>query len=134
MAEPARKYDPEDIIPEDAVLGPGTYQNVDTGRIIHKSRYGPLPPSGTSKRYVKISDDPTHGMSEEEARQHREDEQASREATSYEHPSGASTVKTGEVVSSGTYRCTRCGNEIEFKDEGHVPPCSVCTNTTWKRE
>lgn len=129
MAEPARKWEPEDILPEDAVVGPGTYQNVDTGRIIHKDKYGPIPPSGESKRYIKLSDDPTYGMSEEEARAHRE--MAAREETSHEHPAHGK-VRTGEIAAEGTYRCTNCGNEITFDRPGHVPPCSVCTNTEWR--
>ena len=133
MAEPARKqYREEDILPEDAVMGAGTFQNVDTGRIVHKDHYGPIPPSGESKRYVKLSDDPTYGMSEEEARAHRE--AAVRKETSHEHPVTSGKVRTGEIASTGTYACTRCGNEITFKEPGHVPPCSVCTNTEWKKE
>lgn len=134
MAEPARKYEPEDILPEDAVVGPGTFQNVDTGRIVHKDHYGPIPPSGQSKRYIKLSDDPTYGLSPDEAKAHRAGVQAESEATSYEHPSTSGRVKTGEIAATGTYKCTKCGNEITFKDEGHVPPCSVCTNTEWQRE
>ncbi|HEX2948977.1 MAG TPA: hypothetical protein VHV83_05330 [Armatimonadota bacterium] len=132
MGEPARKHHEEDILPEDAVLGPGTFKNVDTGRIVRKDHYGPIPPSGQSKRYIKLSDDPTYGLSEEEARGHREE--AEQKTTSYEHPTKATVVKTGEIAGTGTYKCTRCGNEITFKDEGHVPPCSVCTNTEWRRE
>jgi hypothetical protein len=132
MAEPARKYDEDDVLPLDAVVGPGTYQNVDNGRIIHKDHFGPLPPSGESKRYIMLSDDPTYGMTDEEAQAHRDRVAGRDEGTSYEHPAEYGIVKTGEVAAEGTYKCTRCGNEITFKDEGRVPPCSVCTNTTWK--
>lgn len=132
MAEPARKHELEDILPEDAVVGPGTYRNVDTGRTIHKDHVGPIPPSGTSKRYVKVSDDPTYGMSEEEATRHRHDTE--RRETSYEHPSTSRMIHTGEIASVGTYKCTNCGNEITFKESGHVPPCSVCAKTEWRRE
>lgn len=129
MAQRQRKFEPDDIIPEDAVLGPGTFQNVDTGRVLHKHRFGPLPPSGGSKRYVKLSDDPFFGMSPEEAeRAHAE---AEREGTSHEHPASG-RVKTGEIGKAGTYRCTKCGNEIQLKHEGHLPPCSVCTNDEWR--
>jgi len=135
MAEPARKYEPdEDILPEDAVVGPGAYKNVDTGRIIHKDRVGPIPPSGQSKRYVKLSDDPTYGMSAEEAAAHRNQVQSAEEGTSYEHPAEQRMVKTGMIVDTGTYKCTNCGNEITFKHEGHLPPCSVCAQTEWRRE
>lgn len=133
MAEPMRKYRDEDIISEDAVLGPGTFQNVDNGRVVHKDHYGPLPPSGQSKRYIKLSDDPTYGMSESDARAHREGVQSEERSTSYEQPSHSRVVHTGEITNAGTYKCTKCGNEITFKNEGHVPPCSVCTNTEWKR-
>ncbi|HEY3377369.1 MAG TPA: hypothetical protein VGL77_07725 [Armatimonadota bacterium] len=132
MAEPARKHREDDIIPEDAVLGPGTFQNVDTGRIVHKDHTGPIPPSGQSKRYVKLSDDPTFGLSEEEARAHRA--ASGHRGTSHEHPATSRMVHTGEIAAAGTYKCTNCGNEITFKDEGHVPPCSACTHTEWRRE
>lgn len=118
-------------MPEDAVLGPGTYQNVDNGRVIHKDKYGPLPPSGESKRYIKLSDDPTYGMSEEQLQKHCE--RMEHPETSHAHPSHARRVKTGEVAEAGSYTCARCGNEITFKEPGHVPPCSVCTGTEWKR-
>ena len=131
MAEPARKYTQDDILPEDAVLGPGTFRNVDTGRVVHKDHFGPIPPSGGSKRYIKLSDDPTYGMSPEEAGAHRQ--AAEKAATSHENPAETRVVKTGEIAQTGTYRCTRCGNEITFRDPGHVPPCSVCTNTEWQR-
>jgi len=130
MAEPARKFEEEDILPVDAVVGPGAFQNVDNGRIVHKEHYGPLPPSGQSKRYIKLSDDPTFGMSEEEARAHRA--QMAGSETSHEHP-GVEMVKTGEIAQQGNYRCTHCGNEIHFHKPGHVPPCSVCTHTEWRR-
>ena len=132
MAEPARKYEPEDILPEDAVVGPGTFQNVDTGRIVHKHEVGPIPPSGKSKRYIQLSDDPTYGMSDEEKRTYTAE--MNRTETSYEHPAESRMVKTGEIVDKGTYRCTNCGNEIHFAERGHVPPCSVCTHTEWRRE
>ncbi len=72
MAEPAWKYEPDGILPMDAVVGPGTYQNVDTGHIIHTDRVGPLPSSGESTRYIMLSDDPCYGMSEEEVKAQRE--------------------------------------------------------------
>lgn len=133
MAEPARKYPPEDILPEDAVLGPGTYQNVDTGRLVRKDRFGPLPPSGKSKRYVMLSDDPTYGLSPDEARAHREEVSAEDAATSYEEPTESRIVRTGEIASPGTYECTKDRNRITLKHEGHMPPCSVDGNTEWRR-
>ncbi len=133
MAEPVRKYHEEDVLPEDAVVGPGTYRNVDTGRIVHKDRLGPIPPSGQSKRYIKLSDDPTYGLSESEAQRHRAQARGAEAETSYEHPSTERTVKTGEIVATGTYRCTNCGNTVTFKESGHMPPCSVCAHTEWTR-
>ncbi len=131
MAEPARKFDDEDIIPEDAVVGVGTYQNVDTGRVLHKDKYGPLPPSGTSKRYIKLSDDPVYGMSEEEAAAHREE---TAQHTSHEEPATSRQVKTGEIGQPGTYECVKCPqNRITLKHEGHLPPCSACEGTEWRR-
>ncbi len=134
MAEPARKFEPEeDILPVDAVLGPGTYKNVDTGRIVRKDRHGPLPPSGDSKRYIKLSSDPTFGLNEDDARAHRESVKAAEHSTSHEHPATTSVVHTGEIVMPGAYKCTNCGNEITFKHEGHIPPCTVCSHTEWRR-
>lgn len=135
MAEPerARKFEESEILPEDAVVGPGTFQNVDNGRIVRKDHFGPIPPSGQSKRYVMLSNDPTHGLSEEEASAHRNQVRQDETATSYESPSTGRTVHTGEVASGGHYKCTECGNEINMHGEGRVPPCSVCKHTEWRR-
>jgi hypothetical protein len=73
-------------------------------------------------------------MSPDDKRRHLEGVRSEEAATSYEHPTRSRMVKTGEIANAGTYKCTNCGNEITFKDEGHVPPCSVCANTEWERE
>ena len=43
----------------------------------------------------------------------------------------ANPVPAGSDVSSGTYRCTNCDNEIQMESRGHVPPCPSCGNGEW---
>lgn len=43
----------------------------------------------------------------------------------------AEPVPAGSDVSSGTYRCTNCGNEITMSSQGHIPPCPSCGNGEW---
>ena len=38
----------------------------------------------------------------------------------------ASPVPIGSDVSSGTYRCTNCGNEIKVQSVQSLPPCPSC--------
>lgn len=43
----------------------------------------------------------------------------------------ANPVPAGSDVSSGTYRCTNCDNEIQMESKGHIPPCPSCGNGEW---
>jgi predicted RNA-binding Zn-ribbon protein involved in translation (DUF1610 family) len=43
----------------------------------------------------------------------------------------AEPVPAGSDVSSGTYRCTSCGNEIDVSSTKHLPPCPNCGNGEW---
>lgn len=33
---------------------------------------------------------------------------------------------TGEIVGPGTLRCKSCGQELQFHEPGHIPPCPKC--------
>jgi len=48
-----------------------------------------------------------------------------------QNPKGATManpVPAGSDVSAGTYRCTKCGTEIQVGSTGHLPPCPSCGN------
>ncbi|MGD8912355.1 MAG: zinc ribbon-containing protein [Candidatus Thiodiazotropha sp.] len=45
----------------------------------------------------------------------------------------SSLYHTGEVTGPGTLVCTQCGKELHFKKTGHIPPCSGCKGTEFKR-
>jgi len=38
----------------------------------------------------------------------------------------ANPAPIGSDVSSGTYRCTNCGNELTVSSTKHLPPCPEC--------
>jgi hypothetical protein len=40
----------------------------------------------------------------------------------------ANPVPAGSDVSSGTYKCTNCGNQLEVGSTKHLPPCPSCGN------
>ena len=44
----------------------------------------------------------------------------------------ANPVPAGSDVSSGTYECTSCGNQIEIASTKHLPPCPSCGNGMWE--
>ncbi len=44
----------------------------------------------------------------------------------------ADTVSAGSDVSSGTYRCTKCGNELKVGSTKSLPPCPSCGNGQYK--
>ena len=44
----------------------------------------------------------------------------------------ANPVPAGSDVSSGAYRCTNCGHEIEMRSRTHIPPCPSCGNGDWQ--
>jgi lipopolysaccharide biosynthesis regulator YciM len=43
----------------------------------------------------------------------------------------AEPVPAGSDVSSGTYRCTQCGYELDVSSTKHLPPCPSCGNAEW---
>ncbi|KRT53927.1 zinc ribbon-containing protein [endosymbiont of Ridgeia piscesae] len=45
----------------------------------------------------------------------------------------ASTYHTGEITGPGTLVCTNCGKQMHFRKAGHIPPCSGCRRTEFKR-
>jgi hypothetical protein len=43
----------------------------------------------------------------------------------------AEPVPAGSDVSSGTYRCTQCGYDLDVESTKHLPPCPSCGNSEW---
>jgi hypothetical protein len=43
----------------------------------------------------------------------------------------ANPVPAGSDVSSGTYRCTSCGYELDVGSTKNLPPCPSCENGSW---
>ena len=46
----------------------------------------------------------------------------------------AEPVPSGSDVSSGTYRCTSCGYDLDVASTKHLPPCPSCGNGQWHTE
>ena len=46
----------------------------------------------------------------------------------------AEPVPAGSDVSSGTYRCTQCGYELDVSSTKHLPPCPSCGNAEWSTQ
>ena len=40
----------------------------------------------------------------------------------------ANPVPAGSDVSAGTYKCTKCGYELEVSSTDNLPPCPSCEN------
>jgi hypothetical protein len=40
----------------------------------------------------------------------------------------ADPVPAGSDVSAGTYKCTKCGYELQVGSTQHLPPCPSCGN------
>ena len=40
----------------------------------------------------------------------------------------AEPVPAGSDVSSGTYKCTNCGHELQVQSVQSLPPCPECAN------
>ncbi|MDH5300244.1 MAG: zinc ribbon-containing protein [Gammaproteobacteria bacterium] len=40
---------------------------------------------------------------------------------------------TGEITAPGILVCDACGEELHFKEPGHIPPCPKCQATTYHR-
>ena len=45
----------------------------------------------------------------------------------------ALTYKTGELTSAGTLTCQACGQKMQLKKSGHVPPCPKCSGTLFTK-
>ncbi len=45
----------------------------------------------------------------------------------------ALTYKTGEMTSAGTLTCQSCGQKVQLKNTGHVPPCPKCNGTRFDK-
>ena len=45
----------------------------------------------------------------------------------------ALTYHTGEITGPGTLTCTKCGKEMHRENSGHIPPCSGCKGTTFRK-
>ncbi len=43
------------------------------------------------------------------------------------------TYKTGEMTSAGTLTCLSCGQKVQLKGTGHVPPCPKCNGVDFKK-
>ena len=46
-----------------------------------------------------------------------------------EHP----TYHTGDMAMNGAFTCRACGEHIELKNTGHIPPCPKCFKTEFRR-
>jgi DNA polymerase III alpha subunit (gram-positive type) len=40
---------------------------------------------------------------------------------------------TGEITGPGILFCQKCGEELQFKKPGHIPPCPSCHHTVFKK-
>ena len=45
----------------------------------------------------------------------------------------AITYTTGEMTSAGTLTCQACGQKVQLKKSGHVPPCPKCSGTLFSK-
>ncbi|MDZ4141748.1 MAG: hypothetical protein U1C48_07055 [Methylotenera sp.] len=45
----------------------------------------------------------------------------------------ALTYKTGEITSAGSLTCQACGQKMQLKKTGHIPPCSKCSGTLFHK-
>jgi isocitrate dehydrogenase len=43
------------------------------------------------------------------------------------------SYKTGEMTSAGTLTCRECGQTVQLKKTGHVPPCPKCNGTLFNK-
>jgi rubrerythrin len=44
----------------------------------------------------------------------------------------ADPTPSGSDVTSGTYRCTECGQILEMGSAKSIPPCPICENEEWE--
>jgi len=43
------------------------------------------------------------------------------------------TYKTGELTTAGTLTCQGCGQKVQLKKTGHVPPCPKCSGILFNK-
>jgi phage-related tail protein len=43
------------------------------------------------------------------------------------------TYNTGEMTSAGTLTCQACGQHVQLKSSGHVPPCPKCHGSVFRK-
>lgn len=48
------------------------------------------------------------------------------------HGKDTKKSKAGEIVPSGTYVCSYCGNRVVMENEGVLHPCPECYGTKFK--
>jgi ribosomal protein L37AE/L43A len=41
--------------------------------------------------------------------------------------------QTGEMVDSGTFECTGCGEHVVLRTPAHLPPCAQCRKVEFRR-
>lgn len=46
---------------------------------------------------------------------------------------GKITYSTGEVTSAGTLTCQACGQTMQLRETGHIPPCPKCAGTVFNK-
>jgi DNA-directed RNA polymerase subunit RPC12/RpoP len=44
----------------------------------------------------------------------------------------AEPVPSGSNVTSGTYRCTNCGQELTLQSSQSLPPCPSCNGSSFE--
>jgi lipopolysaccharide biosynthesis regulator YciM len=44
----------------------------------------------------------------------------------------ANPVPAGSDVSSGTYKCTNCGYQLDVSSTKSLPPCPSCASAEWE--
>lgn len=45
----------------------------------------------------------------------------------------ALTYRTGEITSAGSLTCQACGQKLQLKQTGHIPPCPKCSGTLFHK-
>ncbi|MEN6586944.1 MAG: hypothetical protein ABFE02_12970 [Sulfuricella sp.] len=43
------------------------------------------------------------------------------------------TYRAGEMTTAGTLTCQKCGQKVQLKKTGHVPPCPKCNGTLFNK-
>ncbi len=45
----------------------------------------------------------------------------------------ASIYRTGEITAPGALECSNCGERLQLRKTGHIPPCPKCQGTMFRR-